>query len=579
MMVKKENEESKAEVDNEEEEYKGVHDKNAKETNAKNDDVTVGFEIEGIGSVQFTKEGQREYAARITKSKIYDLATALGVEDFNKDEKGWSEEDRETAFAYLIDNEGNKILGLYLDIAPELEFDDANFPNKKSKIHKNYLSNPFEIKSVSPSGLFLLEKVDEKLTNIYRYVRTLNNQLPTIKYAKAKESATEAKATNNNIYWQFADILLNYCKNIKPDRMIQGTTHKTDINYGVPISTVDINKASKELKSAKGIDEAYSQDRRNEYPIKVPLEFIDPNNLGIRNVVPPTGASLYATRQRLFHLQYIKGQIIDYDKLDSNDPLKTKIEASIEYYDKLVNNNQEKDDKINVFNTVHDTIIIPDGKVIFEKREGYLSKDGISKLGYEAADGIKVSDQNSSIKKYYENVIKEKYCQKKLTIIKRDTIFKKDNKKNLNFKSNNNASYRRQMDASQNEIGSAYGNSNNIKAGGRQPRFTRNIDSGSSLRSRIVGWSQVKQKRALVVPRTASIDTPYGNYNATTAVNSTYIPPQKLQGIRGKSLRPSQNKGKFFYLRNENHESYGDKEELRKEVNKQKGASGGKGRM
>ena len=124
-------------------------------------EVTVGFEIEFGKAITFKDNQEKEYAARITKSKIYDLATKLGVEDFNKDEKGWSEKDRETAFAYLIDNEGNKILGLYLDTPPELEFDNEEWSsNDKVMIpYHGYIevltdnARPFEIKSVSPSCL------------------------------------------------------------------------------------------------------------------------------------------------------------------------------------------------------------------------------------------------------------------------------------------------------------------------------------------------------------------------------------------------------------------------------------------
>ena len=617
-------EKSKAEVDNEEEEDKGVHDTNAKGTNAKNDDVTVGFEIEGISNTIWEQKNLKSYAKRIVNNQILDLATALGAGDAID----WKIDDCDPAFGYVKDKSGKAILGLYLDTPPKIgvSVDEGGKLEFNTLLNSNFdeiLNFPstlsLELKSIS-DGICALDKADTQLETFCQIVQQLRTKL--------------ALNIDNKLFTVYKNYNFEYNLNtskLTRFKSVAKTDNRVDINYGVPKTPQLIKEIKRKYSELKnyGIGYNYKQDYRSEYPMKAPLEFLNEKD---KDIIPPTGISYFDISERIKHLRYIlvlikndlnKGN--EDTQRSEEDMIIKRIDKNIKYYNEAVKvalktkKNIAKDaatenagimtekmiGKIklelssNVFHTAHHSMVTAKDKIIFEIRDAELNYNIRTK-----EVNLKINGNNEILENIYNDNIKKEYLKKKFAINLR-TLPKNHDVDNINFSSKktsqiqhssvsrkdkllqsnrgvNNASYGRPIDASQNEAGSAYGNSNNIKTDDRKWRSTA-ADRGQSAWQHRIVRSQVKQKIALV-PRTVSIDTPYENYNVTTAVNSTYIlkfPPQKLRGkrnvIREGYQRPFQNQGEFIdkKLKNQNFGAImqSEKSHAEREKEKEKRAS------
>ena len=387
--------------------------------------VTVGFEIEGIGSVRFKKKDLKSYAKTIVKSQIYDLATALGAESYMPEDFG----NADPAFGYVMEDK-KKIFGLYLDIPPKIEMSvnkrgELQFGtllnSKFTKITESSSILPLELKTM-PSRLKTLSECNDSYMNeVYQIVNVLSENID--------KSIGNGKQVKLDGRYEFGGN-----KNAPKFELCGkgGEEHRMDINYGVPINenliknirrrfltlrTERDKSLPKEAASSIGKGHESNQELRAELPFKTPLEFLDNQNT---DIIPPKGVALWDVQERIKHLKYIKacvekGKKTEDQSIDTDySKLMKKIETNIGYCNEVNLKTQVTSKKkviilkseikkpkishqnikveppassspiqlsstqylINAFDTPHHTAVMVEGKVIFEIRDYMLNKDG-----------------------------------------------------------------------------------------------------------------------------------------------------------------------------------------------------------
>ena len=124
------------------------------------EDISIGFEIEPSRSLRFKKNKINDYASLVTNFKLENIKKKLNIFD----------EEVDISLAYLI-IKGKKVLGLYLDTAPELEFFDDDFP----RIGIVDIFEGLEIKSVN-EGILNLNSNELLVlaSNLYIYTQIFN---------------------------------------------------------------------------------------------------------------------------------------------------------------------------------------------------------------------------------------------------------------------------------------------------------------------------------------------------------------------------------------------------------------------
>ena len=136
--------------------------------------ASVGLEIEPSRELMFKSNTEKLYASLVTRDKIVELARELGIQNFQVHEA----EGEDKAFAYLCRNK-TRILGLYLDTAPELDFLCKRFPNI-SDFQATRQKGGLEIKSTQ-EGLIDMESADQKwFSFLHKCVYTLNREIARI---------------------------------------------------------------------------------------------------------------------------------------------------------------------------------------------------------------------------------------------------------------------------------------------------------------------------------------------------------------------------------------------------------------
>ena len=177
------------------------------------EDISIGFEIEPSRSLRFKKNKINDYASLVTNFKLENIKKKLNIFD----------EEVDISLAYLI-IKGKKVLGLYLDTAPELEFFDDDFP----RIGIVDIFEGLEIKSVN-EGILNLNSNELLVlaSNLYIYTQIFNARINTVR------KGTPEIVISDNESWIFTDLFFEVGHSTVPF-FVSLSKYKFDITFGAP---------------------------------------------------------------------------------------------------------------------------------------------------------------------------------------------------------------------------------------------------------------------------------------------------------------------------------------------------------